>query len=137
MKPDLEHFNQLVLNNKKERLRLALVGDALLRFYTIKVALEKWPEKTAGQITMHIQPMQQNDYFGMYMRVHGVKIPGGLKGKSVADYFEAWVGYLHEDCGPWFAIDFCINYIESELQNMEPNRNILDLTSELLELENV
>jgi hypothetical protein len=136
MEPSIEDFNQLVIQDTKVRLRLALLGDALLRLYAVQIGLNMWPNKSAGQVSQEVQPLQQNEHFILFMQFHGVKTPGGLSGKSVADYFEAWIGYLHENCGPWIAFDFCKAYILLELTKKENIKHLANLTKELLEGEN-
>ena len=134
----LRIFNEMVTGNEsktKERLRLALLGDALLRVYGVEFGLNRWKDAKVGTICNHVQPLQTNDHFIGYIKFNNIKVPGCLSGKAIADYFEAWVGYLHLHCGVDQARDFCMAYFESQMKRSSDLRGLGEVTKSLLDPE--
>ncbi len=110
----IKDFHKRVLNNKFQRNRLAIIGDARLKHLVIDTIAKTYPGADAHAIHVAASFLQENKFFIAYMMLNGIQIPSNLIGKEVADYFEAWIGYLHEK-QPETATRFCISYTKSLL----------------------
>lgn len=115
-----EGFKKAIVRNGTQKLRLALLGDAVVRLVSIRIGLKLWPDKKAGHVCQEIQNCQSNAWMEYWMTANGISLPFDhqkVGRKTYGDIFEAWVGYLFENVGEEFAMAFVTKYVNDCLSH--------------------
>jgi hypothetical protein len=127
---DLTEFNALT-KERDSRTEYARVGDSILSLALHRYT-SHWNKKKRQSLYDWIL---SNKDLTRFMRNESIKATHCKAGsKEVADYFEAWIGYLAENKGDSYAQLYCFRYLEYRIhkRKVDTGNTLLWFTREIM-----